>query len=93
MKRIARRDKLKIYGDLLSILNDESIGEKVVLTRVQIRLNVPFDRLKNYISELKDLELIDDEISLKLTEKGRQYLHEYESVLDFMKRMGIAYDS
>lgn len=91
MKRIARRDKLKIYGDLLSILNEESGKDKVVLTRVQVRLNVPFDRLKTYITELGGLGLIEDENSLKLTEKGKQYLKEYESVLDFMKRMGIAY--
>lgn len=91
MKKIARRDRLKIYGDLLSILHAENKEEKIVLTRVQVQIKVPFDRLKNYISELNDLGLIQDEISLKLTEKGKQYLTEYGEVLDFMKRMGIAY--
>lgn len=91
MKKIARRDRLKIYGDLLSILYAENREEKIVLTRVQVQIKVPFDRLKNYISELNDLGLIQDEISLKLTEKGKQYLTEYGKVLDFMKRMGIAY--
>ncbi len=91
MKKIARRDRLKIYGDLLSILYAENKEEKIVLTRVQVQIKVPFDRLKNYISELNDLGLIQDEISLKLTEKGKQYLTEYGKVLDFMKRMGIAY--
>jgi predicted transcriptional regulator len=91
MKKIARRDKLKIYGDLLSILDEEPSREKVVLTKVQVRLNVPFDRLKGYISELQSLELIENETTLQLTEKGKQYLKEYEKVLDFMKRMGIAY--
>lgn len=91
MKKIARRDRLKIYGDLLSILYAENKEEKIVLTRVQVQIKVPFDRLKNYISELNDLGLIQDETSLKLTEKGKQYLTEYGEVLDFMKRMGIAY--
>jgi predicted transcriptional regulator len=90
MKRIAHRDKLKIYNDLLSILDDES-NQKVVLTHIQLRLNVPFDRLKNYISELTELGLIDDKNLLNLTEKGRQYLLEYRNVIEFMKRMGIAY--
>jgi predicted transcriptional regulator len=90
MKRIAHRDKLKIYNDLLSILDDEA-NQKVVLTHIQLRLNVPFDRLKNYISELTELGLIDDENMLNLTEKGRQYLLEYRDVIEFMKRMGIAY--
>ena len=91
MKKISRRDKLKIYGDLLSVLNDEGKTEKIVLTHIQIRINVPFDRLKNYLFELKELGLIQDEISLKLTEKGKQYLTEYDRVLEFMKRMGIMY--
>jgi predicted transcriptional regulator len=89
--KISRRDKLKIYGDLLTVLNDESKNDKIVLTRVQVRINVPFDRLKKYISELVELGLITDEISLGLSEKGKQYLREYEKILDFMKRMGLAY--
>ncbi len=91
MKRISRRDRLKIYGDLLSALNCEDSAGKLVLTRVQVQINVPFDRLKNYISELKELGLIQDETSLKLTEKGKQYLMDYEKVLEFMTRMGLSY--
>jgi predicted transcriptional regulator len=90
MKKIARRDKLKIYGDLLSILNQENTKEKIVLTRIQMRLNVPFDRLKSYIAELENLGLIEKE-TLLVTEKGKEYLREYDKVLDFMRRMGIAY--
>ena len=89
--KIPRRDKLKIYGDLLSVLNDESKNERIILTRVQVRINAPFDRLKKYITDLSDLGLIEDETSLKLTDKGRQFLIEYEMVLDFMNRMGLAY--
>jgi predicted transcriptional regulator len=92
MKRIARRDKMKIYGDLLSILKAESRNsEKIVVTRIQAKLNVPFDRLKCYISDLEELNLIEDQDSYKLTKKGKQYLNEYTSILDFMERMGIAY--
>ena len=91
MKTIPRRDKLKIYGDLLSALNSESSAGKIVLTQVQVKINVPFDRLKTYITELTNLGLIKDETSLVLTKKGTQYLREYERVLDFMKRMGLAY--
>jgi predicted transcriptional regulator len=88
MKTI-RREKLVIYGDLLAILNEESKNERIILTRVQVKINVSFDRLKKYISNLIDLGLIEDESSLKLTEKGKEYLKEYEKVLDFVKRMGL----
>jgi predicted transcriptional regulator len=86
-----RRDRLKIYGEILSKFNAERNGENIVLTRIQIKIGVPFDRLKKYISELYDLGLIENENNFKLTEKGKQYLEEYENILDFMKRMGIAY--
>jgi predicted transcriptional regulator len=91
MKQIARRDRLKIYGDLLTILSEEATKEKIVLTSVQMRLNVPFDRLKNYITELYNLSLIENEASLKLTDKGKKFILEYEKILDFMEQMGIAY--
>jgi predicted transcriptional regulator len=91
MKKISRRDKMKIYGDLLSILNFENNKEKVILTRLQAKLNVPFDRLKKYLRQLDELGLIENETSPKLTKKGRQYIREYEKVLDFMRHMGLEY--
>jgi predicted transcriptional regulator len=92
LRKIARRDKLKIYGDLLSVLN-EYRSEKVVLTQVQIRINVPFDRLKVYMTELEKLGLIQTAPTptVKLTGKGKEYLKEYRNVLEFMKRMGLSY--
>ena len=91
MKTISRRDKLKIYGDLLSVLDKESKTNKIVLTHIQTQINVPFDRLKSYLTELEDLGLIQNEPSHKLTRKGRDYLKEYEKILFFMKRMGLTY--
>ncbi len=86
-----RRDRLKIYGDLLSYLSSEANSEKIVLTKIQLKTNVPFDRLKKYIKELKTLGLIEDENTLKVTAKGKQYVVEYEAVLKFMNRMGLTY--
>jgi predicted transcriptional regulator len=91
MRKAPRRDKFKIYGDLLSALYYAPNAEKIVLTQIQVKINVPFDRLKAYIAEVKDLGLIEDETSLKLTEKGIGYLREYEKILDYMKRIGLPY--
>jgi predicted transcriptional regulator len=90
MRITARRDKMKIYGDLLVILNNEK-SEKIVLSRIQIKMNVPYDRLKKYLSDLKELDLIEDQTSFKLTLKGKQYLADYRKILDLMERMGIGY--
>jgi predicted transcriptional regulator len=91
LKRITRRDRLKIYGDLLAAITNADSTEKIVLTRIQVQINVPFDRLKNYITELTELGLIHNEESLRLTEKGKQYLMEYEKVLEIMRRIGLTY--
>jgi predicted transcriptional regulator len=82
---------MKIYGDILSAVQSETNERQIVLTHIQQKTNVPFDRLKTYISELVALGLIQSGCSLKLTEKGEQYLAEFEKVLDFMKRMGLTY--
>jgi predicted transcriptional regulator len=89
---ISRRDKLKIYNDLLTVLNEEAKREKIVLSWIQVKTNLPFDRLKKNIQELIQIGLIEDEVSLKLTAKGKQYIKEYKKVLEFIKRMGIAYE-
>ena len=91
MKKKARRDKMKIYGDLLNTLKSEqSNPDKIILTHIQTKMNVPFDRLKNYISDLENLDLIEDQVGYNLTQKGKQYLDEYKKIIDFMERMGIA---
>jgi predicted transcriptional regulator len=91
MRTISRRDKMKIYGDVLSAIKAETRKGEVVLTRIQLKTNVPFDRLKAYLSDLEELGLVQDGSLLRLTEKGQQYVVEYERVLDFMKRMGLCY--
>jgi predicted transcriptional regulator len=91
MKKISRRDRLKIYGDLLAILSAESRNQKIVISRMQLQMNVPLDRLRTYLLELKRLGLIVDEQTLVLTEKGKEYIREYKKVLEFIKRMGLVY--
>ena len=81
MKKKARRDKMKIYGDLLNTLKSEQNNpDKIVLTHIQTKMNVPFDRLKNYISDLENLDLIEDQVGYNLTQKGKQYLDEYKKI-------------
>jgi len=80
---------MKIYGDLLLILQDESINKK--MTRISSKSNIPFTRLKEHIADLAELGLIEDETSLKLTEKGTEYLSQYETFLAFMKSIGMSY--
>jgi predicted transcriptional regulator len=82
---------MKIYGDLLAILIAEPKSEKVILTRIQVKMNVPFDRFKKYLSDLEELGFIESQASLKLTDKGRRYLEDYRKIIDLMNNMGISY--
>jgi predicted transcriptional regulator len=91
MKIKNRRDKMKIYGDLLAILNAEPKSQKMILTHIQVKMNVPFDRFKQYLSDLEELGFIESQESLKLTHKGRRYLEDYRKILDLMDHMGISY--
>jgi len=91
MKIKNRRAKMMIYGDLLAILNAEAKNEKRTLTHIQVKLNVPFDRFKQYLYDLEELGYIENQTSLKLTPAGRKYLENYRKILDLMDRMGISY--
>ena len=89
--RIQRRDRMKIYGDLLRVLLDESRKEKITISKIMTKSNLPFTRLKKYVADLVELGLIEDETTLKPTEKGKQYLNQYETILAFMESMGLSY--
>lgn len=57
MKMFARRDRMKIYRNILSVVHSEAKRGQVVLTRIQLKTNVPFDHLKVYLLELRELGL------------------------------------
>jgi len=86
-KRNHRRSKIQIYGDLLRIIDAQTNVNKIVLSRIQVQIDVPFDRLKKYLSELRSLKLIEKGNTLKLTQKGKEYMQEYESIVDFIERL------
>jgi predicted transcriptional regulator len=87
IKRRPPRSKIQIYGDLLRILEGEANSKKILLTRIQRKIDVPFDRLKKYVAELQMLALIDGEKTLKLTKKGKQYIQEYGIIVESIQYM------
>lgn len=87
IKRRPPRNKIQIYGDLLTILNEEANIKKIYLTRIQRKIDVPFDRLKKYITELQALALLENEKTLKVTKKGKQYIQEYGNIIQTIENM------
>lgn len=63
--------------------------EKPTITRIQIKVNVPFVRFKEYIEDLKERGLIKVEAEVSITEQGQKYLDEYQKVKEFLEKFGF----
>lgn len=87
IKRRPPRNKIQIYGDLLTILDKEANSKKIYITRIQRKIDVPFDRLKKYVTELQELALVENGKTLKVTKKGKQYIQEYGNIVQSLQNM------
>jgi predicted transcriptional regulator len=61
----------------------------VRITRVQNEVNLPSDRLRAHLEDMKTLELIEYGDHLASTEKGRTFVSEYQKVADILKKFGL----
>jgi predicted transcriptional regulator len=90
-----KRSKFELYGDiLLAIRSDIDHNSSARLTRVYGRSNVPYDRFKGYINDLKKNNLIeishvDNHEEIKLTTRGIEYIQEYSRVNKFLIAFGL----
>ena len=59
-------------------------------TRVQSRSNLAYDKLARYFEELKYKKMITQE-PLRITEKGHDFLQDYDRIKSFVLEMGVKY--
>lgn len=65
-------------------------GEKPTITRIQITVNVPFVRFKEYWDDMKARGLITAaESEVGITKQGERYLEEYQKVKEFLEEFGF----
>jgi predicted transcriptional regulator len=81
---------MEIYNDILSAIKLESINGEVKPTRVQSLSNLAYDKLTRYLSELEGRKMISLN-PLGMTEKGRDFLQDYNRIKDFLQEMGVKY--
>ena len=77
------RHKIKIYYDILNAINLESnngVGAKP--TRIQIHSNLAYDKLVRYLNELEMNKMILQNPLLRITDKGRDFLQNYDCALN-----------
>ena len=86
------RSKMRILADMLLALKSE--GDIAIPTRMMLKANLSYDRLEKYLSQLKQLGLLEElsdgqRASYRLTENGLKFLVEFHKVVEFSKIFSI----
>ena len=87
-----RRSKIQLYYDIVSaIVEDSQNNDSVSPTRIQFKCNTSYDKLTKYLGEMKERQIIAEEKSIKITEKGMKFHQDYskinELILDVSKQI------
>ncbi len=81
---------MEIYNDILSAINLELTNGEAKPTRVQTLSNLAYDKLVRYLNELEVKKMIMQD-PLQITEKGRDFLQDYDRIKGFVLDMGLKY--
>jgi predicted transcriptional regulator len=81
---------MEIYNDILSAINLELTNGEAKPTRVQSLSNLAYDKLVRYLNELEGKKMITQD-PLQITEKGQDFLQDYNRIEGFLLDMGIKY--
>ncbi len=88
------RSKMRILADMMRAIRDEG-EEGAGPTRILYGANLSHDRLKQYLEELVEKELIEartdnkNSVTYVLTEKGSEFLREFVKIERFSEAFGI----
>ena len=81
---------MEIYNDILSAINLELTNGEAKPTKVQTLSNLAYDKLVRYLNELEGKKMIIQD-PLQITEKGRDFLQDYDRIKGFVLDMGLKY--
>ena len=81
---------MEIYNDILSAIKAELTNGDARPTRVQTLSNLAYDKLVRYLNELEGKNMIAQN-PLRITEKGYDFLEDYDRIKDFVNAMGVKY--
>jgi predicted transcriptional regulator len=89
---------MEIYNDILTAISHEVtvyddyhedvLGAKP--THVQLKSNLAYDKFARYLNELENKKMIKQR-PLTITERGKDFLQDYQRIADFVLDMGIKY--
>lgn len=81
---------MEIYNDILTAIKAELTNGEVKPTRVQTMSNLAYDKLIRYLNDLESKRMIVQN-PLQLTERGYDFLRDYDRIRDFVAAMGVKY--
>ncbi len=85
-----KRSKMEIYNAVLSAIRLELVQGEVRPTKVQSKSNLAYDKLVRYLGELEASAMITQS-PLMITQKGRDFLDDYDRIEGFLEDMGVKY--
>lgn len=86
----SRRNKLEIYYSIMTSIQSEATYGEIRPTRIQFLSNMSYDKINKYFDELENSTMIRRK-PLALTDKGKEFLVDYEKIHDFMIKIGLKY--
>ncbi len=87
--KLRRRERSRIYYDILSSIIEQESETQAKITRVQNDVNLPSDRLRTHLREMSSLGLLEYGESLTSTEKGRAFADEFKRVVEILHQFGL----
>lgn len=86
-----RRNKLEIFYDILNGIEKVGLEGEVKPTKVQQQCNMSYDKFIKNIDELIKRNLVTKNPSLEITREGRDFLQDYNKIVDFLIKMKLTY--
>jgi predicted transcriptional regulator len=87
-----KRTKLDIVYDMLRAIEDK--GGKIIPTHLLYKSNLSHQRMKLYLEELKQRNLIKeathkDKTFYELTDEGRKFIQNFKQMKEFTQAFGL----
>ena len=87
-----KRNKLEVIRDILKVIKEKN--GKIKPTHILYKSNLSYQMMKEYLEELIKKELVIEKTLSKgktysVTDKGMNYLEEYNTIVDFTNAFGL----
>ena len=84
-----RREKATLLGEILgAVAQAEEDGERR-LTRLAVRVNMPYDRFMEFIAELRVKGLVEEDREPRLTPRGFEVLRKFRGWKEVLAPLGF----